>query len=46
MIRTIDAKVLDQNGPNSFVQNSDAAHNSSKRHVFDYMYEAGPETIN
>ena len=31
MIKTVDAKVLNPNGPNIFVQNGDAAHNSSKR---------------
>ena len=46
VIRTIDAKVLDPNGPNIFVQNGDAAHSSSKRQVIDYIYEAGPEKIN
>ena len=45
-IITIDAKVLHPNGPNIFVQNGDAAHNSSKRQVIDYLYEAGPEKIN
>ena len=30
LIRTIDAKVLNLNGPNIFVQNGDAAHSSSK----------------
>ena len=43
---TIDAKVLNQNGPNIFVHIGDAAHSSSKRQVIDYRYEAGPEKIN
>ena len=43
---TIDEKVLNRNGPNIFVQNDYAAHNSSKRQVIDYRYEAGPEKIN
>ena len=53
MIRTIDAKVLNRNGPNGanganiFVQNGDAAHNSgSKRQVIDYISEAGPGKFN
>ena len=46
MIRTIDdATVLNPNGPNTFVQNGDAADNSSKRQVIDYIYEVGPEKI-
>ena len=43
VIRIIDAKVLNPNGPNVFVQNGDAAHSSSKKQVIDYLYEAGPE---
>ena len=46
VIRTIDAKVSNPNGPNILVQNGYAAHNSSKRQVIDYIYEAGPEKIN
>ena len=46
MIRTIDEKVLNPNGPNIFVQNGDAADNSSERQVFDHIYEAGPKKIN
>ena len=50
IIRTIDPpliKVLNPNRPNVFVQNGDAADNSSsKRQVIDYIYEAGPEKIN
>ena len=46
MISTIDAKVLNPNGPDIFVQNVDAAHNSSKRQVVDSIYEANPEKIN
>ena len=40
---TIDAKVLNPNGPNIFVQNGDAAHSNSKRQVIDYRYKAAPE---
>ena len=43
-MRTIDSKVLNPNGPNIFVQNDDAAHNSSSKRqvlVIDYIYEAG-----
>ena len=36
-------EVFNTNGPNMFVQNDDAAHNSSKRQVIDYKYEAGHE---
>ena len=43
MTITIDAIVLNPKGPNIFVQNGDAAYNSSKRQVIDYIYEAGPE---
>ena len=46
MIRTIDANVLNPNRPNIFVQNVDAAHNSSKRQVIDHIYEVDPEKIN
>ena len=43
MMRIIDTTVLNPNGPNGaniFVQNVDAAHNSSERQVIDYIYEA------
>ena len=43
MIRTFDAQVLKSNGPNIFVQNGDAAHNSSDRQVIDCLYDSGPE---
>ena len=46
VIRTIEAKVLDPDGPNILVQNGHAAHSSSKRQVIDYRYEVGPEKIN
>ena len=42
-VRTVDAKVLDPNGPNIFVQNGGAAHSSNKRQIVDYRYEARPE---
>ena len=35
VMRTIDAKVLNPNGPKIFVQNGDAAHSCSKRQVID-----------
>ena len=44
IISTTDAKVLSPKGPNVFVRNGDAAHNSSsKRQVIDYIYEVSPE---
>ena len=42
MTITIDAIVLNPKGPNIFVQNGDAAHNSSRRQVVDYILRSRP----